>query len=365
MPEALPGRHRSSGMRTAWLWLCLLLAPWLAGCAQLEYYGQAAKGHLSILQAAKPVDLWLQDPDTKPALKRKLQTAMQIRQFAVDELDLPDNHSYRSYAQLDRPYAVWNIVVTPPLSLTPVRWCFLVVGCVSYRGYYNEASAQAFAQEMRAEGYDVKLGGVPAYSTLGWFSDPLLSTFIGGPDASLAKLVFHELAHQVLYVKDDSAFNESFATAVEQAGVQRWLARYGDDKMRADFAVSEARQRDFLALLLRYRKKLAALYAQESSDAEKLAQKQAILDELRMAYSEQKQRWGGYRGYDLWFAGPLGNSHFVALATYYDLVPGFLQLLQQSGDFPHFYARVKDLATLDKAERNRRLLELAQQYRPG
>ncbi|NMM26358.1 MAG: aminopeptidase [Glaciimonas sp.] len=348
-------------MKRPWRMAALAgLSGLLCGCAELGYMVQAAHGQSALLSAARPIDDWLADPQVKLSLKSKLATTQTIRAFAVRELALPDNASYTTYAVLRQPFVLWNVIATPALSLKPKQWCFPVAGCVSYRGYYQQEQAEAEALELRAEGYDVQVAGVPAYSTLGWFKDPVISTFIHYPDAELARLIFHELAHQVVYAPGDSAFNESFATTVEQAGLLRWLDVYGDAQMRQSYLVYAGRKRDFLALLLRHRRQLEANYASRILDAEKLSQKAEIFQALQQEYQTLKQSWGGYAGYDRWFAEPLSNAHLAALATYHDLVPGFRALLQKDQRFERFYADVKALAHLDRQERRRRLLEFAQ-----
>jgi len=342
------------------LLLLCVLAMFVASCASLGYYAQAAHGQISLLAEARPIDDWLADPVVNVKLKIKLAKAQEMRRFAARELGLPDNGSYKTYADLKRRYVLWNVVATPELSLKPLQWCFPIAGCVNYRGYYDREAAQEYGAELRHEGYDVQVAGVAAYSTLGWFNDPFLSTFMHYPDGELARLVFHELAHQVLYVQDDSQFNESFATAVEEAGVERWMLLQADPKMRVAYAVYEGRKHDFLALLLKYRKRLEANYARDVSDAEKRQQKAAIFQALKDEYQTLKVSWGGYRGYDRWFAAPLSNAHLASIATYHDLVPGFRALLAREKTFPAFYAAVKKLAQLDKAERHRRLTEMAQ-----
>jgi predicted aminopeptidase len=342
------------------LLLLCVLAMFVASCASLGYYAQAAHGQISLLAEARPIDDWLADPVVNVKLKIKLAKAQEMRRFAARELGLPDNGSYKTYADLKRRYVLWNVVATPELSLKPLQWCFPIAGCVNYRGYYDREAAQEYGAELRHEGYDVQVAGVAAYSTLGWFNDPFLSTFMHYPDGELARLVFHELAHQVLYVQDDSQFNESFATAVEEAGVERWMLLQADPKMRVAYAVYEGRKHDFLALLLKYRKRLEANYARDVSDAEKRQQKAVIFQALKDEYQTLKVSWGGYRGYDRWFAAPLSNAHLASIATYHDLVPGFRALLAREKTFPAFYAAVKKLAQLDKAERHRRLTEMAQ-----
>ena len=331
----------------------------LGGCTSLRYYGQAAHGELALLNQAQPIDDLLGDPRTPQTLKAKLREVQQIRLFAVRELALPDNRSYTRYAQLDRRFVLWNVVAAPALSLQARQWCFPIAGCVSYRGYYHEQAALDYGARLSKDGDDVQVLGVPAYSTLGWFDDPAISTFIYYPDAELARLVFHELAHQTVYAKDDTEFNESFATAVESAGVARWLQAKGDAELEKTYRLFEGRKQDFLDLLLRHRAELAAIYATNLSDDEKLQRKAAVFDALRADYQVLKQRWGGYAGYDHWFALPLSNAHLALVATYHELVPGFEALLRQTPDFAQFYEKVRALAALDKAARHSALHRLA------
>ncbi len=332
----------------------------IAGCTQLGYYVQAVQGQYSLLFDARPIDNWLADPSVDATLKGRLAKVQEIRRFAAEELGLPDNDSYKNYADLKRPYVLWNVVATPELSMKPTQWCFPIAGCVNYRGYYDKGEALAFAAALRSNGYDVRVAGVPAYSTLGWFSDPVLSTFIQYPDAELARLVFHELAHQVAYAKDDSKFNESFAVAVEEAGVERWMAKYGDDKMRLSYAAYERRKKDFLALLIKYRNQLEVNYASQISDTEKRQRKIEIFQALKDEYLVLKEvAWGGYSGYDRWFAAPLSNAHLSSVATYHDLVPGFRALLAQQKSFSRFYRKVQGLSALDKKARHQHLVRLA------
>ncbi len=334
------------------------LALLLVGCAQLKYYMQAAQGQYALWSDARPIEDWLGDPSTDPQLKARLEKALLIRRFAVRELGLPDNASYKNYAALSRPFVLWNVVATPELSLRPIQWCFPIAGCVSYRGYYSKEDAMAYAAELRAEGNDVQVGGVPAYSTLGWFSDPLLSTFINYSDAELARMVFHELAHQVVYIPGDSQFNEGFATAVEEAGVQRWLDLYGTDAMREAYARYNARREGFLALLVAHRKMLADTYARKISARHKREEKARIFAHLKTEYQKLKDSWGGYAGYDRWFAEPLNNAHLSAVGTYHDYLPAFRNLLKQESTFVRFYAAVQKLSLLDVAQRQQQLEQL-------
>ncbi|MES2758374.1 MAG: aminopeptidase [Pseudomonadota bacterium] len=338
--------------------LAALAAGLLAGCSTINYYSQAAHGQITLLSDSRPVDDWLSDPATNPKLRTRLATARQIRQYAVEHLGLPDNGSYKNYTALSRPFVVWNVVATPELSLSPLQWCFPVAGCVNYRGYYGKEDAQDYANQLRAEGNDVQVGGVSAYSTLGWFNDPLISTFINYPDAELARLIFHELAHQVVYVAGDSQFNESFASAVEEAGVEHWMERFGNQAMRENYARYSARKQQFLQLLLGCRRALERNYESTASDADKRAAKARLFRQLQDDYLVLKESWGGFAGYDRFFAEPLSNAHLASIATYNDFVPAFRALLARERTFGGFYAAVRRIADLDRSERHRRLKTL-------
>jgi predicted aminopeptidase len=328
----------------------------LAACGDLGYYRQAAQGQWDILSHRRDIRQVLADPATTPALREKLTDVLAVRDFASRELDLPENGSYRCYADLGRPSVVWNVIATPEFSLEPVRWCFPIAGCVPYRGYYRQTDADAFAAELRGQGDDVYVYGVRAYSTLGWFDDPILNTFINGPDYATAGLIFHELAHQKIYVQGDADFNEAFASTVEQEGLQLWLEKNGREKDLATYRTGLERRRDFLALLKTSRDQLAALYIQPISDADKRQEKARILAGLRQSYLELKVRWGSFAGYDRWFTTDLNNARFAAVTTYQRLVPAFRQLLRESaGNWPQFYARVKALADLPSSARQARM----------
>jgi predicted aminopeptidase len=334
-----------------------------SGCSTVGYYAQAAGGHLDLLQRARPVAEAVADPATSPALKDRLQLSQRLRDFAVSELHLPDNNSYRRYADLQREAVVWNVVAAPALSLTLKTWCFPVMGCVGYRGYFQRAEADALAAQLQAEGYEVSVYGVPAYSTLGWSNaaggDPLLNTFIRWPEGALAQLIFHELSHQVAYAADDTTFNESFAVAVERIGSRRWLNQHASPEARAAHALAEARREDFRALTLRYRGLLQQAYASPAGPADEAAQrarKAAVMAALRSEHAALKAgAWQGYAGYDDWFA-KANNASFGVLAAYNELVPEFESLFErQGGDFTRFYAEVQALAALPKDQRRARL----------
>ncbi len=337
----------------------------LSGCAALSdgvgYYWQSASGHLSIMRQARAIDDWLADPALAVPLKKKLLLAKSVREYAWRELGLPNNGSFTKYADLKRPFVLWNVVATPELSMQMHQWCFPVAGCVTYRGYYEKAAADAFAAQLKNQGNDVQVGGVPAYSTLGYFDDPLLNTFINYPDAELARLVFHELSHQVVYVKNDTTFNESFATAVETAGLERWQRQHADAKGIAEYQAFKSRREDFLQLLKKYKAELEGIYKELISDEQKRVKKRELFERLQQEYRSIKQtQWAGFAGYDRWFAQPLSNAHLAGVATYTDMVPDFLALLKDNhDDLPKFFEAVKLLAKQDKAERTKMLEQLS------
>ncbi|MFY8084955.1 MAG: aminopeptidase [Rubrivivax sp.] len=333
----------------------------LTGCG-LSYYSQAVGGHLDLLQRARPVEQWVADPDTPAALRERLRLAQRLRAFAVDELKLPDNASYRRFAELERSAVVWNVVATPELSLTLKTWCFPVMGCVGYRGYFQRAPADALAVELRSQGLDVSVYGVPAYSTLGWTNwlggDPLLSTFIRWPESELARLLFHELAHQGVYVADDTAFNESYATAVERLGLKRWLAGAGAAAQQ-EAATLETRRQDFRRITAQARRDLDALYRSRMAPDALRERKAERLQQLREDHARLKAGpWQGFTGYDAWFA-QVNNAALAVQGAYEDLVPAFERLFEREGrDFGRFHAEVARLATLSAPQRRAALQAL-------
>jgi len=334
--------------------LVVLLA---LGCADVGYYRQAVSGQWQLLSLRQPLATVRDDPATPAALRERLSLAGKIREFAVEELGLPDNGSYRSYVDLARPYVVRNVFATPALSLEPEQWCFPVAGCVSYRGYFDEAAAERTAAVLREQGYDVFIGNVPAYSTLGWFSDPLLNTFIDWQPGRLAELIFHELAHQRLYVAGDTVFNESFATFVGRLGARRFLAEHADAGAR-DHYERLTRLRDaFLALVMPTRTALAALYGDDLADEHKRREKDRLLAELVARYEALKaDEWQGFSGFDRWFYQDLNNAKLASLQAYSRWVPAFQRLYETQGaDLERFYLAVEVLGGLDPEARDGRL----------
>ena len=366
--------------------LALPLLLCLSSCADLSYYWQSVQGHVSLMKAARPVDDWLTDAQTPDKLKSKLELTKKIRAFAAQELKLPDNPSYKQYADIKRKAVVWNVVAAPALSLKLKTWCFPVAGCVGYRGYFSEAEAKLEAETLKKQDFDVSVYGVPAYSTLGWSNwaggDPLLSTFIGYPEGELARVIFHELAHQVAYVVDDTSFNESFATAVERLGGARWLAKYGSETTKAEYDVYDGRRRQFKALTKATRLQLTEIYGEnkpqvfdkyasiatkniaktkaniEIKTTENTKEKALIIDNFKAQYELLKTSWNGYTGYDNWVK-QANNAAFGALAAYDDGVPQFEALFEEQGrDWPKFYAAVKKLANMPKEARQTAMKKL-------
>ena len=355
-------------MKTVLSGLFLLL---LSGCSSLGYYWQSVSGHMQMVNAARPVADVLADPQTTATLKARLELSQRIRSFAATDLKLPDNASYKRYADLRRSAVAWNVVAAPEFSLTLKTWCFPVAGCVGYRGYFNELDARQLAEQLKAEGLEVTVYGVPAYSTLGkldWLGgDPLLSTFINYPEGELARLIFHELAHQVAYAADDTMFNESFATAVERLGSQRWLAAHANQSTRDSYAASNLRRQQFQALTLATRRDLALIYASNTASNTALDQqiyaraapKNIAMKKFYVDYQKLKASWGdtlqATSGYDAWVARA-NNASFGAQAAYDELVPGFEALFErEERDWSRFYDAVRQLAKLTKDERRQAL----------
>lgn len=366
-------------------WLLCVLA--LSGCASTtgswSYYWQSMRGHLQIMQAAEPIDRWIARPDLAEPLRARLQLAQRARAFAISELGLPDNASYRTYADLGRDAAVWNVVAAPAFELTLHRWCFPVTGCIGYRGYFNEADAQAEAQRLAADGLETEVYGVPAYSTLGYLNwaggDPILNTFLKWPEGDFVRLLFHELAHQVVYAQGDTLFNESFATAVERLGVQRWLDQHGSEAVRQSYAASEQRRRAFRTLTAATRERLLGIYEQKEALAHNqqalAAMKSEAMQRFRSDYAALRQQWlaqpgattAPLAGYDRWVEHA-NNASFAAQAAYHELAPAFEALFEQQGrSFPRFYDAVRTLAQRPQPERHEALRALAPHHKetPG
>ncbi|MBB5234982.1 aminopeptidase [Deinococcus budaensis] len=329
-----------------------LLALALVGCGEVGYLTQAAAGQLDLLVRARPVAEVLADPATPPETRRQLALVQQVRAFAVGELGLPDRGAYRTYVDVGRPSVVWNVFRAPEFGLDLLTSCFPVAGCVGYRGYFREADARAYAQTRRAAGEDVRVGGVTAYSTLGYLRDPVLSTMLASPDPTLIRTVIHELAHPAVYVPGDTVYNESFATAVEEEGWRRWMSAHGTPELEAADRTIRARARAFEALLLAARAELQALYAQPLAPQERRTRKAAALAGLQDRYAALKASWGGYGGYDAWFAAGVNNAALASAAAYAALVPDFTAALGRVGaDVPAFLALARACGERPPGER--------------
>lgn len=344
-------------IRRALVLLLLLIS--FSGCNSPVYYMHAISGQLDVLAKRRPVEDVLADPATPTKVRQQLELVQRLQAFATQELKLPDNHSYRSYADLERPFAAWNVFATPELSLEPRKWCFVIAGCIAYRGYFAREKAEQFAAHLMEQGYDVYIGGVPAYSTLGWFNDPLLNTFIHRSEAGLAGLLFHEIAHQVAYVSDDTAFNESFATVVELEGVKRWFERLGTAQQAETYRRNLERREEFTALVLKHRDRLKEVYASNRPEHEKRSAKTRIFADLRQEYAALKAQSEGYAAFDGWFAQDLNNAHLTAIGLYHQHVAAFQKLLaQQNGDLAAFYRVVIRMADSPFSERLAELKKL-------
>jgi len=330
----------------------MLFIPALIGCESLNYYAQALSGQMRILKKQKPIERLLTEAQTPENLKNKLELILEIRKFAEKELSLPAEEHYLTFVELERPFVLWNVYAAPEFSLLPKEWCYPIIGCTVYRGYFSKKDADDYAGRLQNEGYDVYVAGVAAYSTLGWFDDPVLSTFIHQNDIELAGIIYHELAHQRLYIEDDTTFNESFATAVEQEGLRRWLAKKNNPGAFSAYQTNYQRHQRFIQLVMKYRGRLERIYTGDLSTPDKRVAKAEEFDRMREDYRQLKQEWKGYSGYDEWFGHQLNNAQLNTVYTYYDLVPAFLKILDAGGgDLKLFYDKCEELAEKSKEER--------------
>lgn len=341
---------KSNGVKAA---LFALLAIVLVSCETVGYYSQAARGQLTIVFGREDIQHLIERPDLSEELAGKFAKVMDIREFAESDLGLPVGGNYSSYVDVEREHVVWNVFAAAEFSVDPVNWCYPIAGCVAYRGYFSEKSALSYAAKLEEDGFDVYTGGVDAYSTLGWFEDSLLSTVLNRADYQLAGLIFHELAHQLVYLPGDTTFNESFATAVEREGVRRWLAKSNKD-FNIDAALLDYdRQQQFVDLVGGYRDRFESLYQLEINESSMRSQKLELQQTLREEYAVLKQQWQGYEGYDGWFSRSLNNAQLSTVASYNDLLPFFAAVFEQSNqDFSTFYAEVSRIADLPEQERD-------------
>jgi len=341
-------------LKSIWIQIIfgVILTVALAGCESIVYYKQLISGQIAILNKKQPIHELLDNPDTPEKLKEKLRLVMDIRSFAKDELFLPVKNQYLSFVALDRPFAGWNMWATPEFSFSPKTWCYPIIGCAIYRGYFSKKDALNYGHQLEAQGYDVYIGGVAAYSTLGWLDDPVFSTFIYRSDIRLAALIFHELSHHLLYVSDDTTFNESFAIAVEQEGLRRWLTAIDNQKASEIYKLDYQRRQKFIELVMKYRKELESLYTKNLPIPEKRQAKATIFEKLMDDYRLLKRHWNGYSGYDFWMYQNMNNAKLISVSTYNNLVPAFLELLKTcNNDLKVFYKKCQDLSKKSKEER--------------
>ena len=350
----------------------------LSGCRTLTFYGQAFKGQYELLAHAQPIQKLLADPQTPDRLKERLRLLLDLRVFAQQKLKLPVDGHYQRYVDVHRPFVVWNVEAAPEFSLQPKTWWYPLVGSLEYRGYFSERGAGNYGNWLGKNGYDVYLGGAQAYSTLGWFKDPALNTFIFEPDADLAEVIFHELAHQRVFARGDTDFNEAFATTVGQEGARRWLRAQEATAESEVYRAELRRTAQFARLIMATRAQLATLYGDERNEWGKLTttshkrrvprqqlrlEKRRVLDHLQRAYSGLKAQWGGDTEYDGWFSRPINNAKLNSVAAYYDLVPGFQQLLEiNDGDLEKFYQAAERLSKMPQKQRRQSLRRLAQAF---
>lgn len=334
------------------IFIIIVATATLTGCESVSYYSQVISGQMTILNKRQPINELLAEPMTPGTLKAQLHCVLDIRKFAKNELGLPVKGQYLSFADLERPFAVWNVFAAPEFSLTPKSWCHPVVGCTSYKGYFSKNNAYNYAKRLSDQGYDVFISGVVVYSTLGWFDDPVLNTFVFRKEIKLAALIFHELAHQLIYVVNDTAFNESFATFVEQEGVRRWVSYRDDPDAFQEYETDYIRRQQFVQLIRKYHHQLELLYTKDLSQPDKRREKSFIFDKLRSEFMQTRDKWQGYSGYDNWFRHPLNNAQLTTVILYNDLVPAFAAILQDSGnDLALFYRTCQHLSKKPKEER--------------
>ncbi len=341
--------------------LLLGLGITLCGCQTMEYYSQAIDGQLSILINRQPIPELLADTQTPENLKTRLSYVLEVRDFAKNQLQLPVGNNYLDYVDIQRPYVVWNVFAAPEFSLIPKTWCYPVAGCVAYRGYFSEQKARQYAGSLKKENYDVYVGGAIAYSTLGWFDDPVLSTISYLSEPESAALIFHELAHQLLYIPDDTAFNEGFATFVEQEGVRRWLITRDDSSAYEAFLINYQRHRQFVELIMHYRGKLDSLYQSNQSETEKRGEKAALFNQLKKEHDRLNKEWNGTSRYGPWFRHSLNNAKLASVLAYSDFVPVFRAILKEkNGDLKQFYAECLRLSQTSMEKRHRILADYFQ-----
>ena len=372
-----PTNEKKTNRFRRWIIAAVLVLAGLgvSGCHTLGFYSQAVRGQYQIFAHQESIDKLTALTNTPPALKQRFELLRDLRAFAAADLKLPTDDHYRKYVDVHRPFVVWNVEAAPELSMEPKTWWYPLLGSLKYRGYFSKAGATNYAGYLRAKGLDVSVGGVGAYSTLGWFKDPVLNTFIFEDDADLAEIIFHELAHQRLFARGDTDFNEAFATTVGQEGARRWLTARGNASGLKEYLAHLHRSDQFVHLVMHTRAQLERLYGDEITPDGKIKasrkngaassqnlrqQKKQILDDMQAQFARLKTAWGGDKEYDGWFAHPINNAHLNSVAAYYDFVPGFEQLLASNGgDMEKFYVAAEKISKRPKSDRHEELRVLA------
>lgn len=357
-------RHKGNRIDVFGCWaqrLCWVVLLTLPSCSTVGFYTQALKGQAEILRKAKPVETVLAAPQTSPRLKEKLRLTQDLRAYAKEVLSLPADAQYDRYSDLGRRYVVWVVFAAPEFSVEGKTWWYPLLGNLEYRGFFTEKAAQQEADKQRAQGLDVYVGGVEAYSTLGFLRDPLLNTFMGRDDAGLAELVFHELTHQRLYLPGDTDFNEALATAVGQEGTRRWFRDRGRLSDLRQYEKEMKVEQEFITEVLQTREELKVTYQKHAGDRPRLAiEKKAAFERLRARLNAMNRRYGGSLKLDRWFQKPVNNARLNTLSTYYDLLPGFEGMLRHCrGDLEMFYREVEALKGLNKQARRDRVMSFS------
>ncbi len=359
-----------------WFVALALIAGLLAvcGCRTLKFYGQAIAGQYEIFSKRQLVTEVLTNPTTSAELRLQLELLQRLLAFAETELNLPAENQYGTYVDLQRKFVVWNVQAAPQFSLEPKTWWYPFVGRLEYRGYFRKQGAEDLAEQLREDGYDVFVGGVEAYSTLGFFRDPVLNTFIHREESELAEVIFHELAHQRLFARGDTDFNEAFATVVGEEGARRWLQSQGKTNLLADYEIALQRNGQFVRLIMSTRAELEKVYGDTRDEdgkvkaakqlpaptEELLARKRQMFENLQARYRALRAEWDGFSGYDAWFARELNNAQLNTIANYYDYVPGFVALLKlKEGNLEQFYNAAEELSRKPRDERHEWLRTLA------
>lgn len=354
----------------------------VCGCKTLGFYAQAIHGQYQILATQKPISRLVEDPSTPTSLKARFELLQALRIFAEKELLLPVDGHYLKYADLKRPFVVWNVEAAPEFSLEPKGWWYPFVGKLEYRGYFKEAEARKYAEWLKNRGYEVQVSGIAAYSTLGWFRDPVLNTFVFDPEPLFVETIFHELAHQRLFAAGDKDFNEAYATSVAREGVRRWLQLHGNPVALSSYETSLAQEDAFAALVAKTRARLECLYGDKRGEdgkvragkfspraltaAQMRVEKQGVFKEMRSQYRDMSGSWDKASSRDWWFSKSLDNAKLNSVAAYYDLVPAFEELLRRChGQWGHFHREAERLADMDKKKRHVWLSELLQARQSG